>query len=312
MTSKKGGVEMVEKVFRTHRIALSPTEKQKVIFAKLVEAERVLYKRRGKRESFKLSRGSFKILGRRIIIKGIIGEVKCFENLRYDYKSVLNIIVSREAKRWYASVTCIVDCQAKVANGTLAGIDLGVKEFVLFDRVRAVRYQVPMAYKHEEKGIRHLRKALSRKKVDSRSWRKTEMRLSARYSHIKNVRKEWLHRITSEIAAKYETIVIEDLDVIEMINKSSYSLANSIRNACFRKFRIILEYKAKDRVILADRMFPSSKICSSCSTKIKSLPLYVREWKCPHCGAEHDRDLNAAINLWTLGLHTAQFKTKPA
>ncbi len=82
-------------------------------------------------------------------------------------------------------------------------------------------------------------------------------------------------------------------------------LARSIGDMGFFEFRRQLEYKAAMRggeVVVADRFYASSKTCSACGNKLETLPLSVREWTCPACGAEHDRDVNAAINLKNLAV----------
>lgn len=113
-----------------------------------------------------------------------------------------------------------------------------------------------------------------------------------------NIRKDWLHKLTFDIASNHNVVVIEDLNVKGMVKNRH--LAKSISDAAFGEFRRQLEYKVAEyggQLIVADRWFPSSKLCSACGTKAKSLPLNIREWTCHNCGVHHDRDLNAAINL---------------
>ena len=99
-----------------------------------------------------------------------------------------------------------------------------------------------------------------------------------------------------------QTLVIEDLTVRNMVR--NHTLARAISDAAWRQFRTMLEYKADwygRNLVVVDRWFPSSKLCSACGRLVEKMPLNIREWTCP-CGAVHDRDLNAARNILAAGL----------
>ena len=119
----------------------------------------------------------------------------------------------------------------------------------------------------------------------------------ARY-RISNIRKDALHKLTTELVLNYTKIGIEDLCVKGMA--ANKKLARHIMDQSFYEFRRQLEYKAKwykSVIIVANRFFPSSKKCCICGTVNSNLTLQDRDWNCECCGANHDRDLNAAINL---------------
>ena len=104
--------------------------------------------------------------------------------------------------------------------------------------------------------------------------------------------------MTSDLTRRFDTIAIEDLNVSGMM--SNRHLARAIADMGFYEFRRQLEYKALMRggiVIVADRWFASSKLCSFCAKKNTSLILSMRQWTCDQCGTTHERDMNAAINL---------------
>ncbi|MDY0397965.1 MAG: RNA-guided endonuclease TnpB family protein [Desulfuromonas thiophila] len=118
------------------------------------------------------------------------------------------------------------------------------------------------------------------------------------HARIANIRSDALHKLTSDLTQRFHTIGIEDLNVRGMM--TNRHLARSIADMSFYEFRRQLDYKAKHRcgqVVVVDRFYPSSKLCSSCGHKLDVLPLMVRQWTCPACNAQHDRDVNAAINL---------------
>ena len=115
---------------------------------------------------------------------------------------------------------------------------------------------------------------------------------------MRNIRYDALHKLTTDLTSRFDILGIEDLNVRGMMKNRC--LSRAIGDMGFYEFRRQLEYKASWRgaiVVVADPFFPSSKLCSRCGHRMKTLPLSVRDWTCPMCGAQHDRDLNAAINL---------------
>ena len=152
--------------------------------------------------------------------------------------------------------------------------------------------------------LRRLNKSLSRKQgarkgeKKSKNFRKSQMKLSGLHARIANIRNDETHKLTSMLAEKYGTIGIEDLNVSGM--SKNHRLARAILDMSFFEFRRQIEYKSKMKgghVVIADRFYPSSKTCSDCGHKYTELNLSMREWTCPGCGINHDRDVNAATNL---------------
>lgn len=112
-----------------------------------------------------------------------------------------------------------------------------------------------------------------------------------------------MHKLSTRLVRENQTLVIEDLTVRNMVGNRS--LARAISDASWSEFRTMLEYKAVwygREVIVVDRFFPSSKLCSRCGRLARSMPLRVRTWTCEGCGTTHDRDVNAANNLLAAGL----------
>jgi putative transposase len=152
--------------------------------------------------------------------------------------------------------------------------------------------------------VRRLNQSLSRKQGakkgenKSKNFKKTQIKLSKLHARIADIRNDETHKLTSMLSNGYNIIGIEDLNISGM--SKNHRLARAVLDMSFFEFRRQLEYKSKMKgghVIVADRFFPSSKICSCCGYKNDKLTLSVREWTCPDCGANHDRDINAAINL---------------
>lgn len=122
--------------------------------------------------------------------------------------------------------------------------------------------------------------------------------------HIANQRRDAMQKLTTELVRSYDVICIEDLNASGM--EKNHHLAKSVADASFFEFRRELEYKAAwygKTISVIDRFYPSSQICSNCGAQWSGTKdLSVREWICPVCGYQHDRDHNAAINILTEGM----------
>src|SRR5262249_21768533 len=131
---------------------------------------------------------------------------------------------------------------------------------------------------------------------------KARLKLARVYARIADRRRDHLHKLTTRLVRDNQTIVIEDLAVRNMVG--NHALARAISDAAWRQFRIMLEYKCGwyDRnLVVVDRWFPSSKLCSGCGALAETMPLDIRLWRC-QCGTVHDRDINAARNILAAGL----------
>jgi IS605 OrfB family transposase len=127
--------------------------------------------------------------------------------------------------------------------------------------------------------------------------RKTYNSISRLHARIACIRKDFLHKLTTSTAKTFKLIKIEDLNVSGML--ANHKLAGAIADLGFYEFRRQLEYKCQmygASLVLVDRWFPSSKICSNCGHK-QEMPLSIRTYDCPACGVSIDRDLNASLNI---------------
>jgi putative transposase len=181
-------------------------------------------------------------------------------------------------------------------NQGAVGIDLGIAALATLSTGKKV--EGPKALRSLLGRLRRLSRSLSRKLKGSRNRGKARVNLARLHERIANIRRDALHRLTTDITRSFHTLGIEDLHVKGML--ANGRLARAIADMGFYEFRRQLEYKAAWRgalVVVADRWFPSSKLCSNCGHRMKELALGVRQWICPGCGTRHDRDVNAAINL---------------
>jgi putative transposase len=220
--------------------------------------------------------------------------------------------VSRTAQRWFVSFTVEVERDVPERHprpGSAVGIDLGVKALITgvddAGRVITVPGPKPLAA-----GLRRLRRASRahvRKRPGSAGRRESAARLARQHACIANVRADALHKATSMLAARYETVVIEDLNVAGMIRNRR--LARAIADQGFGAVLRMLGYKTGwngGTLVVADRWFPSSKKCSACGTVKAKLGLSERTYQCDACGSVEDRDVNAARNLLSLAASGAE------
>ncbi|TMR35061.1 IS200/IS605 family element transposase accessory protein TnpB [Actinomadura geliboluensis] len=211
------------------------------------------------------------------------------------------VTVSRDAAgRWFVCLLCHVTVRPLPPTRQVIGLDAGIAALVTTSTGEKVRNP-----RHERSHRRRLvkaQRALSRKLPGSANHAKARLRLARVHAHIADRRRDHLHKLTTRLVRENQAVVIEDLNVGGMVR--NHRLARAIADAAWRETRSMLEYKCAwygRELIVVDRWFPSSKRCSSCGAVRQDMPLDVRKWTCG-CGAEHDRDVNAARNILAVGL----------
>jgi putative transposase len=252
------------------------------------------------------------------------GTEKLLARLSGGKARILSATAAREADRWYVSLTCEVerpDPEPREIRGVedVVGIDVGLKAFaVLSDGTRIE------ALKPLQKALRFVRRRsrqLSRKQketiverdpetgkeqkqtVFSRNYEKAALCLARLHRRVRNIRRDFLHKITTELAKTKPVIVVEDLNVRGLARNGS--LSRAILDVGWGAFRRMLEYKCAwygSHLVVAPRHFPSTKRCSRCGWVAPTLPLSQRVFRCETCGLGVNRDLNAALNLRNYGL----------
>jgi putative transposase len=225
---------------------------------------------------------------------------------------ILSATVSRTAQRWYVAFTVEVERhipQRHSRPGTAVGIDLGVKTHITAvdsaGNVIILTGAKPLAARLRR--LRRASRAHARKQRGSKNRGESAARLARLHAHIANVRTDSLHKATTMLAKRYETIVVEDLNVGGMTR--NHRLARAVMDQGFRMTRGLLAYKTTwngGALAVADRWFPSSKACSGCGAAKAKLALSERVYQCDTCGLVIDRDVNAARNLLNLAASGAE------
>ncbi|MGL4503164.1 MAG: RNA-guided endonuclease InsQ/TnpB family protein [Planktothrix sp.] len=181
------------------------------------------------------------------------------------------------------------------------GIDLGISS--LLTTSDGVKVANPKHFNQLYKKLRLAQKSLSRKIKGSKNREKARKKVARIHAQIADCRRDYTHKLTTQLIRENQTIVVEDLAVRNMVKNPK--LARAISDVNWAEFVRQLTYKAEwygRKLIKIDRWFPSSKRCGNCGHILDKLPLKIREWDCPNCGTHHDRDLNAANNILAAGL----------
>lgn len=259
------------------------------------------FKKKGRcKESFQIADGAVKITGTHIRVPRL-GLVRLKEVPRFSGRMIKAVISSR-AGRWFVAVQ--MEIQPKIdpkrlENQESVGVDLGLKTLATLSD--GATYENPRTLERGLKRLKRLQRRVSRRKSGSVGREKARRAVAVQHYRILNRRKHALHNMTTDIVRRFDTIVVEDLNVSGI--KKNRRLAMHISGASFYEIRRQLTYKAEAygrKLIVADRFFPSSKTCSACGTKKATLTLGERIFVCDICGFTIDRDLNAAVNLKNL------------
>jgi len=210
---------------------------------------------------------------------------------------IINATVSQRANKWFVSVT--MEQPDKVFEGKkdeTIGVDLGIKELATCSD--GTIFKNPRILKNKLKKLKILQKMIEKKIEGGENREKARRRLAKLYYKISCIRTDNIHKITTRLTKTKSCVVIENLAISNLMK--NHKLAQAISDTGWCEFCKQLKYKGKKfncNIIVADRFYPSSKMCSQCGNIKKDLKLSDRIYCCEVCGLEIDRDLNAAINL---------------
>ena len=270
-------------------------------------------------DGFYLANDKFRLEGRSAVLPKV-GRVALREALRWHGK-IMGASVSREAGHWYLAVQVDVPdhlARRRRTGDAVTGVDLGVTNAATLSSGEKIAGPRPLKAALRRLRIRSRR--LSRKLEAARAAAgiigrivkgtrlpasknrtKGALALARLQARIARVRRDFTHKLTARLCRENRAVAIEDLNVRGML--ANARLSRAIIDVGFYELRRQLQYKAArygTHIVLADRWYPSSKLCSGCGTRNGVLALGERAWTCAGCGAQNDRDVNAAINLQRL------------
>lgn len=217
---------------------------------------------------------------------------------------ILNATISQvPSGKYYISLCCTdVEIEKFEKTGNSVGLDLGIKDFAISSN--GDKYDNPKYLEKSLDKLKKLQREMSRKTSGGSNWNKSRIKVARLQEKISNQRKDYLHKVSTEIIKDNDIICIETLRVSNMLKNRK--LSKSISSASWGKFVCQLEYKSKwhDRdLVKINSFYASSQICSCCGYKNQEVKnLKVRKWECPNCNTTHDRDINASKNILNEGL----------
>ncbi|WP_036782353.1 RNA-guided endonuclease InsQ/TnpB family protein [Photorhabdus aegyptia] len=222
---------------------------------------------------------------------------------------VKSMTLSRSATgKYYASILCDDGMAAPEKPSLITqmtGLDMGLSHYAIKssgDKMANPRHLI-----NAGRNLRRKQKALSRKQKGSANRRKARQRLAAVHERVANARADFQHKLSRTMVDENQAIIVETLKSANMMKNPR--LARAIGDAGWHGFIKKLEYKAAEKgvhLVKLDQWFASSKTCHCCGHKMPELPLHKRSWPCPCCGVEHDRDINAALNIERKGIQELQ------
>lgn len=237
------------------------------------------------------------------------GWVKLCYNKPFDLLSckVGTLTVSRDKCGEYWCAIVVEDnapqkSKAKISEDTSVGIDLGIKDYAILSD--GTKYSNPKYYESNRLKLKVLQQKFARTQKGSNRHEVMRLKVARQYRKITNCRIDFLHKLSTDLVKKYDTLCLENLNVEGMLK--NHSLALAIQSASWSEFVRQLKYKAEwegKNIVFIGRFEPSSKTCSKCGYAKRDLKLSDREWVCHICGEHHDRDVNAAINIKNFALN---------
>jgi putative transposase len=275
------------------------------------------FKKKGRsRDACRFTTGAIKVLpDRKHVQLPRIGVLKTHESTRklarrleQGTARVLAATVSRQADRWYVSFTVEVERAVSANNGktSVVGVDVGIRQLAVLS-TGAPPIPNPRALEGSLRTLRRVGRELARRRPGSRRRYRTACRLARIHGRAANLRRDAMHKLTTNLATRHGTVVVEQLNMAGMLRNRR--LARALSDAGLAELRRQLVYKTTwygSRLVVADRFYPSSKTCSACGWVTAKLTLADRTFTCEACGFRVDRDLNAARNLAKLAQHVAQ------
>jgi len=266
------------------------------------------FKKKGGYPSFKARKNggsarfmdnAFRLEGDSLFLAKIKTPIKVVWSRKLSAEPTSCTISKNACGQWFASFLCEEEIVKLPASNARVGVDVGIESFATLSDGRT--FSQPKKIRRLRKKLARLQRLHARKQKGSKNREKARIKVARLHQYISDVRKDFLHKLSTQLVRENQAIALEDLAVKNMVRNRK--LSRCISEQGWREFRTMLEYKCEwygRELLIVDRFYPSSKTCSCCGAKA-SFGLETRQWTCSSCGANHDRDVNAAHNILAAG-----------
>ncbi|NEQ74556.1 MAG: IS200/IS605 family element transposase accessory protein TnpB [Okeania sp. SIO2C9] len=283
---------------------------------KSIKAKPPKFKSRKSRQAARFVGANYKVCQDKIYLPKV-GKIKIVWSRPLASQPTSVTIIKDSANRYFASFVVETNSEFMPKTNNSIGIDLGISTFATLSNGDKINAPKPLQKKFKK--LAKFQRKFARTEVGSKRREKARVRVAKlsygmlrKHAKIQEIRTDFLHKLSTNLVSKYDTIVLEDLNVSGMVSygmlrKRNHKLAKAINDLGWRQFRTLTEskcdkYGKEFRVI--NRWEPTTRKCSHCGFKGGKKELNVscgmlrkREWTCLNCGTFHDRDINAAVNI---------------
>lgn len=257
------------------------------------------FKKRTSSQSARLTRGGFSLNNSGVYLAKI-GVVKPIWSRELPSEPSSVTIVKDCANRYFLSFVVEVEPVQLDTKNQSVGIDLGIKNFAVMSNGEKA---ASPCYKAPYRRVRKLQRQLARQQNGSQRRNKIRIQIAKLHNQIAEIRKDFLHKLSTKVVSENQTIVLEDLNVSGMVKNRI--LSRAISQQGWREFRLLVEAKSEKygrRFVVISRWEPTTQTCSDCGYKWGKIDLSIRSVLCLNCGTEHDRDENASVNIEKVGI----------
>jgi putative transposase len=251
------------------------------------------FKNYGRYDSITYTQSGFSIIDGKLALSKI-GHIKLKQHRQID-GTIKTCNIKKEIDRWYVCLSVEYTPKTKPIPNKQIGIDVGIKSFAVLSDGKVI--DNPKHLRKSEEELIKKQRQVSNKKKGSNNRKKAKVAVAKLHKKVSNQRKDFHHKLSRQIIDNYGYIAIEDLQIKNMVR--NHHLAKSISDAGWGQFVSFLNYKAEEAGCYVEKINPrnTSKTCSVCGYIFADITLSVRNWICPVCHTEHDRDINASINI---------------
>lgn len=257
------------------------------------------FKKKQSRQVMRLTVGGFSVHSESVKVAKI-GHIPMVVSRPLPSKPSSVTIVKDTTGRYFASFVVEVVPEILPNNSQAVGIDLGLTHFAILSNGEKI--ENPRHHKKQLKRIKKANRKLSKCEKGSNRRRKAKLKLARLHIKVKDSRTDFLHKLTTRLVRDNQALAVEDLNVSGLVRNRK--LSRAISDAGWYSFRTLLDSKCQRhgrQFVVINRWLPTSQKCSACGKSGGKKELDIREWQCLYCGAFHDRDINAAINIKDAG-----------